>query len=69
MTEESAKQAEVVKKLLEKVEQKLTGEDVKATLGDYIKLIQLQKELEDEQTREIKVTWVEREAAESEGEK
>jgi hypothetical protein len=69
MTEESAKQAEVVKKLLEKVEQKLTGEDVKATLGDYIKLIQLQKELEDEQTREIKVTWVEPEAAESEGEK
>jgi hypothetical protein len=51
-------QAAVVEKLLKNVEQKLEGEDVKATLGDYIRLVQLQQELEDEEPRDIKVTWV-----------
>ena len=52
-------QAEVVQKLLKKVEQKLSGDDVKASLGDYIRLVQLHKELDEETPREIKVTWVE----------
>jgi hypothetical protein len=55
----AAKQATVVKKLLKSMEKKLSGEDVKASLGDYIRLVQLQKELDDEAPREIKVTWVE----------
>jgi len=52
-------QAAVVKKLLKNVEKKLGGEDVKATLGDYIRLVQLQQELEDEEPRDITVTWIE----------
>jgi len=36
----------------------LGGEDVKATLGDYIRLVQLQQELEEEEPKDIKVTWV-----------
>ena len=52
-------QAAVVQKLLKNVEKKLGGEDVKATLGDYIRLVQLQQELEDEEPRDITVTWVE----------
>ena len=56
------RQARVVNKLLKKVEQKLSDEEVKATLGDYIRLVQLQKDLEEDQPREIKVTWVEPEA-------
>ena len=51
--------AEVVQKILKRMEQKLSKEDVKATLGDYIRLVQLEKELEDEEPREIKVTWIE----------
>jgi hypothetical protein len=51
-------QARVVKKLLKNVEKKLGGEDVKASLGDYIRLMQLQKELEEE-PEDITVTWVE----------
>ena len=51
-------QAAVVKKLLKNVEKKLGGEDVKATLGDYIRLVQLQQELEEEEPKDIKVTWV-----------
>jgi hypothetical protein len=33
---------------------------MKATLGDYIKLVQLQKELEAEEPRDITVGWVDR---------
>jgi len=56
---ESGGRAGVLKRLLKIVEKKLTEKEVKATLGDYIKLVQLQKEMDDEQPREIKVTWVE----------
>ncbi len=48
-----------MEKLLKNVEKKLGGEDVKATLGDYIRLLQLQQELEEEEPKDIKVTWVE----------
>jgi hypothetical protein len=48
-----------VKRLLLKVENKLAEEEVKATLGDYIKLIQLSKEMTDEPKGDIKVTWIE----------
>ena len=49
-----------VAKLLQKLEKKLEVETPKASLGDFIRLMQLEKELADEETpREIKVTWVE----------
>jgi len=51
------KQAAVIKKILESLEKKLTGDQMKASLGDYIRLVQLQKELDEESPREIKVTW------------
>jgi hypothetical protein len=38
---------------------------VKATFGDFIKLLQLQKEMQIDQPREIKVTWIEPSEAES----
>ena len=47
------------------MESKLSQADAKATLGDYIRLVQLQKELEEEQPREIKVSWIESEGTES----
>jgi hypothetical protein len=46
------------------VELKLGKDEVKATLGDYIRLVQLQKELEEEEPRDITVTWVEPEQKE-----
>jgi hypothetical protein len=52
--------SQVVKRILESIEEKLSGNDVKATLGDYIRLVQLHRELDEErQPTEIKVTWVE----------
>lgn len=62
------KKAEVVEQLLEKVEQKLGEGEVKATLGDYIRLVQLQKELEDEEPGEITVTWVDPDKTETDTE-
>ncbi len=53
-------QADVVRGLIEQVEKKLGGDDVKVTLADYIRLVQLRKELEEEAPKEIKVTWIER---------
>jgi hypothetical protein len=51
--------AMAVEQLLIKVEDKLVKGDVKATLGDYIKLIQLSKAMTDEPKGDIKVTWIE----------
>jgi hypothetical protein len=50
--------AEVVEQIIEKVEQRLGDGEMKPTLGDYIRLVQLQKELEEEEPGEITVTWV-----------
>jgi hypothetical protein len=58
-------QARVIKKIRERVEQKLSESDVKVTLADYIRLVQLEKELEEDEPREIKVTWVNPEKTDS----
>jgi hypothetical protein len=55
--------------LLQKVADTLRGSDVKATLADYIRLVQLQKELGEEDPTEIKVTWIEPKETESDTEK
>ena len=52
-------QAQAVKHMLTRIETKMKGDQMKATLGDYIRLVQLHKELDDESPTEIKVTWVE----------
>ena len=63
------KKAQIVEQILEQVEQKISEGEVKATLSDYIRLVQLQKELEAEEPGEITVRWVDpKEAAEEDGE-
>ncbi len=47
-----------------KVESKLK-QDAKGTLGDYIRLVQLEKELEGSDPAEIKAGWVETKKEES----
>jgi hypothetical protein len=54
----SKKEARVVQKVIESIEEKIEAKEIKATLGDFIRLLQLRKELEEEQPREIEVTWV-----------
>jgi len=56
--------AQKVERLLQKLEAVFAEQQVKATLADYIRLVQLRKELADEEPREIKVTWIDGEEAE-----
>jgi hypothetical protein len=51
--------AALVNKLLCLIERRFKKDELKATLGDFIRLLQLQKELEEEQPKEIEVRWVE----------
>jgi hypothetical protein len=52
-------QAQAVKQMLTRIETKMKDDQMNATLGDYIRLVQLHKELDDESPKEIRVTWVE----------
>jgi hypothetical protein len=56
---EETDRAGAVKKILLNVEKKMKGKDLKATLGDYIRLLQLSKEITDEPKDEITVRWIE----------
>jgi len=54
----SGTRRERITRLLAEVEKKLKAEQMKVTLADFIRLTQLERELEqDEQPREIIVTW------------
>ena len=53
----AGERAAVVKKLLEKLERQMSNASVKASMAEYIRLVQLYKELDEEAPREIKVTW------------
>ena len=57
--------AGLVEKALHSIEQKLGSSEVKATFGDFIRLLQLQKELQIDRPQEIKVTWIESSETES----
>jgi len=61
----SANRAELLDKAIQRIEEKLGSADVKATFGDFIKLLQLQKEMQVDQPREIKVTWIDPSETES----
>jgi hypothetical protein len=48
-----------IETLMKKFEKTLEEDGVKLTVGEYIRLMQLRKELNVEEPKEIKVTWVE----------
>jgi hypothetical protein len=48
----------LIRRLIEKIEQQLDLTDSRGSIADYIKLLQLQKELEDKRFRRIEVKWV-----------
>lgn len=51
---------ERIHKLLSEIENRFESESGKASVGDYIRLLQLERELDEEDgPREIRVTWVE----------
>ncbi len=49
----------VLEEVLGKMEANLKGTDFKPSLADFLKLVQLEREVGEEAPKEIKVTWVE----------
>jgi type I restriction-modification system DNA methylase subunit len=41
------------------IEAKLEKNELKPTMGDYLKLLQMEQDIEHEAPKEIRVTWVE----------
>jgi hypothetical protein len=58
LKEERVRLAQLISKARQGFEARLEGSDLKLTLADYLKLIQMEKEIDDGKPREIKVTWV-----------
>jgi hypothetical protein len=50
--------AALLEKAIQSIEEKLGTSEVKATFSDFIRLLQLQKEMQIDQPREVKVTWI-----------
>jgi hypothetical protein len=50
--------------LLKKFEEQLTNQDLRISVAEYIRLLQMKRELEGEKPRDVKVTWVETDASE-----
>ena len=55
--ERAAKNAGIVEKTIEEFNKKVEGKNV--TVGDLVRLFELQKEIGGNEPREIKITWVE----------
>jgi len=46
-------------KLIGGVEERAEAKELKPTVAEYLKLLQIEQEMEQESPKEIKVTWVE----------
>lgn len=55
---EKIRVAELLENALGKLDERLKAPEFKPTIADYLKLIQLEKEFDEEEVKEIKVTWV-----------
>ena len=51
--------AKLISMALKNFGEKLEANEVKTSVGDFIRLLELQKEINEQQPREIKVMWVE----------
>ena len=58
LKEERVRLAQLISKARQGFEARLQDKDLKLTLADYLRLIQMEKEIDDGEPREIKVTWV-----------
>jgi len=50
--------AELVSEVIRKFETKLATDELKPTVGDLLRLLQMEQEMEEEQPREIRVSWI-----------
>jgi hypothetical protein len=64
---EDGSRKKAVDGLIKKLQRRLSTSDVKPTVGDFLRLLQFQQELEEEEPREVKVQWVEPTETECDG--
>ena len=55
--------SDLLEQAMKTLDARITSNDLKPTVGDYLKLLQMEQEFEQETPKEIKVTWVEPTAA------
>jgi hypothetical protein len=58
-SETSESKAEVVDQMISDFRKKVDKGEVKVSVGDFIRLVQLRGDLDVEEPKEIRVTWVE----------
>jgi len=59
MTEQQRHRAGIVRKAIKSIEDKLGAPDMKVTLADLVRLLQIEKELDADEPREVRVRWIE----------
>jgi hypothetical protein len=61
------KASALVDQVLSRIEEQIESQTLKPTVGDYLRLLQYREEMQDgDEAKEIRVTWVEPQKAESE---
>jgi hypothetical protein len=60
------KKRAAIKKAIKLFEEKIGGKEVKVSTGEYIRLLELLHEIDEDAPREIRVTWVDPEQTETE---
>jgi hypothetical protein len=56
---ERARVSETLDRAIKSVEERIQAKDFKPTIAEFLKLVQLSKELAQDDVKEIRVTWVE----------
>ena len=57
--QERVRVSEALEKAIKAIETKINSKDFNPTMAEYLKLMQVEKELKQDDTKEIRVTWVE----------
>jgi len=60
--------AALVESAINSVQEKLENSEVRATVGDFVRLLRLQKEIDADEPKDVEVTWVEPDETKSSGE-
>lgn len=55
---QSIRISELLEKAISTLQARLEAADYKPTVGDFLKLLQIEKDIDEEAPKEIKVTWV-----------
>jgi hypothetical protein len=58
MKETQGDKANLIRKAIESLEYKLHSPELKGTMADLVRLLQMEKELTPELPREVRVKWV-----------